>query len=174
MAKKVQVFTCGGQIISMFYEYREKQICSIHGDSTFQRLQISKETIHISVIEFKANLYGWMFHGWTQPHHKLSTITHNYHKHKKKSLSMSRNMCWNWKNIMNNLQQRKSADQTPVFLNMLRFTAINSTGEQQTILPHNDSYHSWQKLPYMVFKQKTIAKEKFPQGIIVEFQQSIL
>jgi hypothetical protein len=73
---------------------------------------------------------------------------------------------------MNALWQIKNADQTPVFLNMLRFTAVNSAGKQQTILAHNDSYHSWQKLPsYVVFKQNTIAKEKFPQGIIVQFQK---
>lgn len=77
MTKKVQLFTCGGQIIFMYYEYREKQICSVHGDATFQRLQISKETQYVYLLlSSRPICMGEVFHGRTQPHHKLSTITH--------------------------------------------------------------------------------------------------
>jgi hypothetical protein len=82
------------------------------------------------------------------------------------------------------LGQVPNADQTPVFFHMPESTTVNSAGKEmvQIRTMGAEKQHctvmlaitaDGQKLPpYMVFKCKFMAKDKFPQGIIVWFQES--
>jgi hypothetical protein len=74
-------------------------------------------------------------------------------------------------------------DQTPVFFDMPKSTTVNSAGERTVQIRTTEAEKQCctvmlaitadeQKMPpYVVFKCKTIAKEKFPQGITVWAQE---
>jgi hypothetical protein len=82
------------------------------------------------------------------------------------------------------LGQIGNADQTLVFFDMPKSTTVNSAGERTVQIRTTGAEKERctlmltitadrQKLPpYVVFKRKTMAKEKFPQGIIVRVQES--
>jgi hypothetical protein len=82
------------------------------------------------------------------------------------------------------LRQTGNADQTPVFFDMLESTTVSSVGERTVQIRTTGAKKQHcttmlaitadgQKLPpYVVFKRKTVAKEMFPQGIIVWVQES--
>jgi hypothetical protein len=82
------------------------------------------------------------------------------------------------------LGQIGNADQTPLFSDMPESTTVNSASEQMVQIRTMGAKKQRctvmlaitadrQKLPpYVVFKRKTMAKEKFPLGIIVWVQES--